>query len=1067
MPNKTMTRPNPILEEALFVTNDDEMVLDTSAAGGLYTACKKMAQGFIAGQMDDLFKIAHDQLFALAKDSLSDDAQRNLFDAMQELHRLRDSIATGFEAAIEDRFNQAWQADLADAMADRPDMDGAEMSLIDTQSLDDEVRVLGIVAQTAGALKQQEYELKERLSVLLSVPPTEQTNPLTVRSFCCAFHAALKNLGAERETRRALFTGLSGAVAEHLGRLLDEVNQFLIEHDVLPDGPRRVIKKRPSAPDTTAMPNAGSDAAENTRTALPPSKAHGPGKQANHAESSVNPDPSLPFADAASSAQTLIALCRAIDAGRAGRIDAAHPQAKPGVREIVGLALAQIQATGEASGWGEKGPLALALRVEQKLAEYGVTISDVATKDMVEVISILFDSLLADPMVEAHSKTWIRATAVPVLRAALTDGSFFASDVHAARGVINILAECGFGRAAANSRERVHHDKTSKILQGLLAGQGPVEAAFGTAEQGLRKIQAEQAKLRARNIDKAAAAAEQNCPPPDAGQAPAGDTELDSVGLDVGAVVILRGKKQQSCRAEVGWRSADGQNYLFVDALGHPLASLGAARLARCIETKIVAPVEVARMPAVDRAMCAVLQNIHEKLEHKATSDPDTGLATTKTLEQAIKKALAHATTAGRRHHLVYIGIDTFPEIKRRAGRKGTVRLAQQYAGVLQRQVAESGLVARVSPACFVLFLPNSRRADVEGLVERHRKSVEVTKVNYEGADLVLQVSIGAVSLADNANDPVAAISAAQEAFMAAEKIDGNTVYFSNALVEPSANNARRRQRNKDRKDRKSFKDYAERGELGLRAQRIEAIVGEDGSSAGMPYYEVLLGIRGEDGRLNPPGDIVLAAELDGEVKGLDNWVLTTALTWMASHTDWLRSVQGLSINLSGATLDEPGLAEKYHSLIDYYGVDPQKIMFEVTESATIGHLSTARGFIESLRQRGCRFALDDFGAGHASFSYLKLLPVDTVKIDGLFVRDLVSDRSDQAMVRSIHEIAKLLGKCTVAEFVENDAALDVLRRIGVDYAQGYGIALPVPIDELSDGRTDGSGWRHKQLAAR
>jgi len=134
-------------------------------------------------------------------------------------------------------------------------------------------------------------------------------------------------------------------------------------------------------------------------------------------------------------------------------------------------------------------------------------------------------------------------------------------------------------------------------------------------------------------------------------------------------------------------------------------------------------------------------------------------------------------------------------------------------------------------------------------------------------------------------------------------------------------------------------------------------------------------------------------------------------------------------------------------------GVPPQRIMFEVTESMAIEQLSVARDFIEALRAQGCRFALDDFGAGHASFSYLKLLPVDTVKIDGLFVRNITTDTSDEAMVRSIHEIATLLGKVTVAEFVEDEAAIERLRAIGVDYVQGYGVEPPMLIEALSSPR--------------
>jgi EAL domain-containing protein (putative c-di-GMP-specific phosphodiesterase class I)/GGDEF domain-containing protein len=1055
-----MALPPLELIEELIIENDDEFALDASAPETLYAACRGMTHQFIAGQMDDLFKVANDQLFKLAKDALSDDAQRDFFDSMQELHRLRATVEKGFGAALDERFEEAWQADLIGVEPEVPPVDEGDMALLDTQSIDDEVRIIGIVSHAAGAVKHKEFELKERLSVLLSVPLVAETNPLTVQSVCFAFHAALKNLGIERQTRRALFKGLSDCIASHLGVLLDKVNQFLIERDILPDGPLRVTKKTPSAPaDAHARKGSTPDsdgnsravAGEGTKPASPASEQHGVSDRTTLAGGSVRPSAEVAFAGASTSARTLMALGRAIDAGRTDLIDATYPGGKPGVRDILGQALAQIQVSGEAESWGQKGPFALAQRLDKKLAEYGVTVSDAAVKDVVDIISNLFDSVLADPLVDHYVKGWIRAIAIPVLRAALTDGSFFASDAHPARGVINILGESGFGRPAPSTPEVTFREKTDGVLRDLLTATGSVGDAFRATEESLREIHSEQTALRARNLKKAIEALAIGEPTSKGEQTSGIDDQLKLAGLSVGGVVMLRSSGLGPHRAELGWRSPDGQNYLFVDALGHRLTSLDAAHLARCLEGRLVEPVEIARMPVIDRAMCGVLQGIHEKLEHKATCDPATGLATIKPLERAIKRALEHATAPGTHHHLAYIGIDTFAEIAERTNQETTVKFAKQYANVLERQMGEKGLVARVAPACFVLFLPGSRRADIEGFVERHCKSVEVAKLAYKGVDLPLQVSVGVVGLAAGIDDPALAISAAHDAFVAAEKMEGNSTFFAQTPVEAvSRATKQRRGRADDNEGGKPFHAYVDGDELGLRAQRVEAITAEDGSSAGLPYYEVLLGIRhGHDGGLRPPGDVVLAAERNGDIGELDRWVLNAALVWMASRTKWLRSVKGLSINLSGSTLDEPGLAEEIHALIDRYAVDPNKIMFEVTESAAIGHLAAAKGFIESLRERGCRFALDDFGAGHASFSYLKLLPVDTVKIDGLFVRDIVSNPTDQAMVRSINEIAKLLGKQTVAEFVANDEALDVLRRLGVDYAQGYGIERPMPIDDI------------------
>jgi diguanylate cyclase (GGDEF)-like protein len=635
--------------------------------------------------------------------------------------------------------------------------------------------------------------------------------------------------------------------------------------------------------------------------------------------------------------------------------------------------------------------------------------------------------------------------------------------------VINVLGELAFGRPTPDTAEVILRDRTTAALRALIDDQHLTRDAFSDAAEILALVADEQRELHDRNLRNAIESfspdSSANSPPEDTDDVLSQRALHAAQDLSPGAVVMLRAGGLAPRRAELGWRCADTQATLFVDQLGHALASLDEMHLARCIETQVVEPSEVARMPVVDRAMCGVLEGIHERLEHKATSDPATGLATSKRLERAVSRALEHATSSGSHHHLVYIGIDTFEEIAEQVSEKATDKLAREYAKVLERQVGEHGLVARVSDPCFVLFMPDSRQTDIERMVERHKKSVEVAKLAYKGVDLPLKVSIGAVALGNNLSDAATAIDAAERAYQASTELPGNSIYFEQSLVGVNVGvngaSGSSAQKSKVEADYRSIQDYIDNAELGLRCQRIEAIEHADGSSAGLPYYEVLLGVRHVDGSMRPPGDVVLAAERNGEVQVLDRWVLNAVFSWMGEHPQWLESVNGLSINLSGATMGEPGLAAEVHSLIDFYAIDAGKIMFEVTESAAIGHLAVAKEFIDSLRERGCRFALDDFGAGHASFSYLKLLPIDTVKIDGLFVRDIVTNPTDQAMVRSINEIAKLLGKKTVAEFVENDDSLGILRGLGVDYAQGYGIEQPMTLDAVCDRKATGLDGDH------
>jgi EAL domain-containing protein (putative c-di-GMP-specific phosphodiesterase class I) len=232
-----------------------------------------------------------------------------------------------------------------------------------------------------------------------------------------------------------------------------------------------------------------------------------------------------------------------------------------------------------------------------------------------------------------------------------------------------------------------------------------------------------------------------------------------------------------------------------------------------------------------------------------------------------------------------------------------------------------------------------------------------------------------------------------------------------------------------------------------LRCQRIAPLF-PDGEKRG--HYEVLLGVVGPDGAEVPLGPFISAAENFNRMGIVDQAVVRRTLTWMTQHRAVLESVGGFAINLSGDSLNNPQLVDFIAQAFKETGADPTKICFEVTESLAIASLDRATELIHRIKSLGCRFALDDFGSGMASYSYLKKLPVDWVKIDGTFIKDLAHSESDFAVVKSINEISHFLGKETIAEYVENETIAERLRRIGVDYAQGYGIEKPRYLNDLA-----------------
>jgi EAL domain-containing protein (putative c-di-GMP-specific phosphodiesterase class I) len=214
-------------------------------------------------------------------------------------------------------------------------------------------------------------------------------------------------------------------------------------------------------------------------------------------------------------------------------------------------------------------------------------------------------------------------------------------------------------------------------------------------------------------------------------------------------------------------------------------------------------------------------------------------------------------------------------------------------------------------------------------------------------------------------------------------------------------------------------------------------------------HYELLLRMLDDDGRSVPPGAFLPAAERYNLISKLDRWVVERAFGLLVSNPAFLNQISFCSINLSGQSLADDAFLDFVVAELVKSGIDGEKICFEITETAAISNLNVATTFISTLKAVGCRFALDDFGSGLSSFGYLKNLPVDYLKIDGMFVRDIIDDPIDHAMVKSINDIGHVMGMKTIAEFVENDVIVGMLREIGVNYAQGYGVGEPRLFEEL------------------
>jgi EAL domain-containing protein (putative c-di-GMP-specific phosphodiesterase class I) len=231
-----------------------------------------------------------------------------------------------------------------------------------------------------------------------------------------------------------------------------------------------------------------------------------------------------------------------------------------------------------------------------------------------------------------------------------------------------------------------------------------------------------------------------------------------------------------------------------------------------------------------------------------------------------------------------------------------------------------------------------------------------------------------------------------------------------------------------------------------LRCQKIDPVHKTVNS---LPHYEVLLDVHDEEGNRVPLDEFIVAAERYNRIVDIDTWVVDYVLNWLDEHRSKLNRINGLSINLSGSSIGNRKFMEHIEARLSADGFPSEKVIFEVTETIAINNLDNAARFMRKIQETGCQFSLDDFGTGTSSYSYLKSLPIDYLKIDGAFVKDVARNTNDYAVVKSINEIGHVMGKKTVAEYVEDEFAFQALKAIGIDYVQGFGVEEPIPLYKL------------------
>lgn len=426
-----------------------------------------------------------------------------------------------------------------------------------------------------------------------------------------------------------------------------------------------------------------------------------------------------------------------------------------------------------------------------------------------------------------------------------------------------------------------------------------------------------------------------------------------------------------------------------------------------------------------------------------------TGLANRLSFSQELDQKLATSDRHGTSSVLCHFDVDQLHVVNDTCGHVAGDAVLRTFATLLSSIRRPSDIIGRLSDDSFAVWFDDTAIDEAQLTIGQIQHATEKILHEWDDKTLDVRVSVELVALDNTQRKAAEWLSMAETACNVAKEGGRGHVHVAGPGDEALT-------------DRFNQSQWLARIGRALRDNRFQLfkqnIVRLDQLDNG-EHYELLVRMLDDDGKLVSPAAFLGAAEQYRLTPDIDAWVIRHAVDWFECNPDELDRLALCSINLSGHSLGNSKILDLILSLFARSSIPTRKVCFEITETATIAKLTTAVQFIKELRGAGFRFALDDFGSGLSSFTYLKNLPVDFLKIDGVFVKDLHKDPIDFAFVRSIHEVATAMGMETIAEFVENTEIIECLREIGVDYAQGFHIHKPNPLgregkDRLSGGST-------------
>ena len=1028
----------------------------------LLEASREMAHACMGTLIDGFLEQASNRLLSAAKVAQSISEKNAFYDAANVLRQQADTLKPRFVSHARQRLNQSPEQGAAQSQADKAS--NTTLSLVEEDVFEEWLAFSDMARKTESACLEQLSDLTHRIGVLFHAPIDKENNPFGPVAFGEAFQETIRNLGFAPSTLHLLYAIYRDELITRLDPLYRDINEYLIKNGVLADLRHKYKVKRAAE---SASPTRPEDISS-PQKALPVGDPLIPGEaDAGHAE----PSGSLQTSSAPAQqdwyrlVQNINDLQKQVTgnvprATQSGHVPAAPhaPATEPRYYTPLELTLA-LSRMGSASN--KEYPVA---QYPQEIRSQLLNVLTAGKpsqeqkllpsreEKILDMAGNLLESVLTDKLISNNVRPWLHQLSIPIFKIALNDESIFTDKSHLVRQVINALAQLEFyGSEDSDTGQQAVAQRIGGLLAEVEKAEPVTLKVFGRVLRELSLLVSVQNKAYEENFKEALAVSEKEQREADASGVPTHSLipALDDENLREWKKRVRRLKLGDSLlidaetkprRLKLAWIAENRSRFIFVNVKGRKELTLSRNDLAIGLRDGTLIVLDDGGDSLLDRAQYSMLQKMHAHLLHETTHDQLTGLINRREFERRLGTALASARQNGLHHIVCYIDLTQFNVVNNTFGYDGGDRLLAEIAELFDSQLGDRGVLARIGGDEFGMLLEECTTKEALAITTLYREAMHNYRFTVEEKSLAISFSAGVVSITKDSDSIITLLQAAETCCRIARGKGSNYVQVFSA------------------EDTGLFKhlevlkwvtkidEALDNESLDLRHQPIVGIKGEGLS---VHHSEILIGLLNDEGEMISPADFVIAAEHFRRMAAVDRWVIERAFEWMIKHNDKLTQIGGLAINLSGSSLNEEGFVDFILALALKLKVPMGKVCFEITETAGIANLSNASEFILAVKKTGCQFALDDFGSGLSSYAYLKNLPVDFLKIDGMFIKNMDSNPYDYAVVKSITEIGHFMGKQIIAEFVENEGILSMLREIGVDYAQGYAIAKPQSLASL------------------